>query len=182
MAKKTYGILLIILFATLVFSMLYPFYPGIREGLGSSITATDISNIQQTLNKYYNDVESAGGPCDQALTEIKAIPAPSTSDAVFNNVMTTVNSTSDQTTSKCALVDKAAAFNTNNPGVSEAINACYGKKYTSVLNMLNTLKKSDAMKDSDFANQVNSNIKTPIVSGTNSSYNAIQTLITMAGK
>lgn len=181
MAKKSYGILLIILFSTLVFSMLYPFYPGIREGLGSSLTAVDISNVQQSLNNYTTSVESPDGACAKALTAIKsAKPPPGETDIMVSNTIPMTIQQNEGATN-CTLVDKVAALNTPNETVNHAINTCYGQKYAAVLNMLNTIQKSPAMKsDSNFSTIVNTQLNAPNVSGQNSSYNAIRQYLNTA--
>lgn len=181
MAKKSYGILLIILFATLVFSMLYPFYTGIREGLGTSLTAVDISNIQQSLNTYTNAVESPEGACAKALTAIKSAkpPAGETDFIVTNTIPMTIQQNEGST--NCTLVDKIAALNSKNTSVLNAINTCYGQKYTAALNMLTTIQQSPAIKsDSSFANIVNIQLNNPSVNGSNSSYNTINEFIKTA--
>jgi len=181
MAKKGYGLLLIILFATLVFSMLYPFYTGIREGIGSSLTSVDISNVQQTLNTYTKAVESPEGTCAKALTEIKNAKPPSgeTDFLVSNTIPMTIQQNEGST--NCTLVDKIAALNSKNPSIVKAINTAYGEKYTAVLNMLNTIQQSPAMNsDSNFATIVNAQMSNPSISGPSSSYNAIDQFIKTA--
>lgn len=181
MVKKRYGILLIILIATLLFSMLYPFYTGIREGIGSSLTAVDISNVQQTMNTYTTAVESPDGACAKALKEIKgAKPPPGDTDFILTNTIPMTIQQSEGSTN-CTLIDKVAALNSNNPSVLNAINTAYGQKYTAVLTMLNTIQQSPAMEsDNDFAMIINTQLSNPSVSGPNSSYNAIDQFIQMA--
>lgn len=181
MAKKTYGILLIILFATLVFSLLYPFYTGIREGIGSSLTAVDISNVQQSLNTYTSSVESPEGACAKALTKIKSAkpPAGETDFTVSNTIPMTIQQNEGST--NCTLVDKVAALNSKNTSVLNAINTCYGEKYTAALNMLNTIQQSPAMQsDNNFATIIKSQLDNPSISGANSSYNTINQFIKTA--
>lgn len=181
MAKKGYGLLLIILFATLVFSMLYPFYTGIREGIGSSLTAVDISNVQQSLNTYTTAVESPDGACAKALTTMKNAkpPAGETDFTVTNTIPMTIQQNEGST--NCTLVDKVAALNSTNATIIKAINTAYGQKYTAVLNMLNTIQQSPAVKsDSNFATIVNAQLSNPSINGPNSSYNTIDQFIKTA--
>ena len=181
MAKKTYGILLIILFATLVFSMLYPFYTGIREGIGSSLTAVDISNVQQSLNSYTTAVESPEGACATALSAIKEAKHPpgETDFTLTNTIPMTIQQNEGST--NCSLVDKIAGLNSQNASITKAINTCYGQKYSAVLNMLNTIQKSPAMKsDTSFAMIVNTQLSNPSINGSNSAYNSINQYIKIA--
>lgn len=181
MAKKTYGILLIILFATLVFSMLYPFYSGIREGIGSSLTAVDISNVQQSLNSYTTAVESPEGACAIALSAIKeAKPPPGETDFTLTNTIPMTIQQNEGSTN-CTLVDKVAGLNSQNASVTKAINTCYGQKYSAVLNMLNTIQQSPAMRsDTNFAMIVNTQLSNPSINGSNSAYNSINQYIKIA--
>ena len=183
MAKKNYGILIFILLATLVFSMIYPFgfgY-GIQEGLGSSLTAVDISNVKQTLSTYTDSVESSNGACAVALTTIKsAKPTTGQTDFMVTN---TIPMTLQQNTgsTNCTLVDKIAALNSTNTDVVNAISTCYGQKYTAVLNMLNNIQNSSAMKaDSSFATIVNTQANNPSVNGPSTTYNTISQYINTA--
>jgi hypothetical protein len=177
---KTTGILLVILLGALVFSIIYPFYSGIQEGLGSSITSTDIKIIEDAMEEYVKEVESPGGACDTALKAIQNAKPEGTDDILLNQTIPlTISSNKESKT--CAVIDKIQALNPKNKSVTNALNTCYGKKYSAALTMLNTIQDSSAMiDDSTFSTMVKNQISNPSVKGMESSYEQIKQYLDIA--
>lgn len=182
MARKNIGILVIILLGALVFSVLYPFYSGIHEGMGSSLTSSDIRIVQDSLDTYVTTVESPGGACDTALKAIQnAKPEGDDQILLTQTIPLTISSNKDSKT--CAVIDKIQALNPQNTDVSNALNTCYGQKYAAALTLLNTIKNSSAMtSDTTFATTVKNQINSPSVKGTDSSYEQIKQYLDIASQ
>lgn len=177
---KTTGILLIILIGTLVFSILYPFYTGVQEGMGSSMTSSDIKSVEDALDDYVKTVESPGGVCDAALKEIKNAKPDGTDDLILTQTIPlTISSNKDS--KSCSIVDKIQTLNPRNAGVIKALSACYGDKYAATLTMLNTIETSSAStNDRTFATMVKNQINNPVVKGADSSYDQISQYLDIA--
>jgi hypothetical protein len=179
---KTTGILIVILLGALVFSMLYPFYGGIQEGLGSSLTSTDYKDIQDAMDDYIKEVESPKGACDVAIQDVqKAKPQGNDNVELSQTIPLTISSNKDSKV--CSTIDKIDAINPKNTDVIKAINTCYGKKYAATLAMLNKIKVLPAMtNDNAFATTVKNELNAPSVKGMDSSYDKIKEYLDIAKK
>lgn len=182
---KTIYMLLFILLATLVFSIIYPFYTVQQiEGLASSLSSEDISTVQKALDTYTNEVEGPSGACPEALSKIKEVSMKITGDKTDTLIKNTIPLTIQQNeeNKSCVIVDKVAALNPPNKDIAAQINTCYGKKYTAVLNMLNTINNSSAVKtDKEFGVIIKNQLTSPSVTGgTESSFSTINKYLTVA--
>ena len=159
--------LFVILICSLVFSLIYPFYTTIHKiPLVEGMAATDISNIQQPIDTYFNTVEK--GACYTALSKIKSFPNAST-------IMQTIN---QQDISNCSIIDNISNLNKPDTNIQKAINDCYGQKYSAVLTMIDSIRSSSTYKnDSKFSSFFDNSAKSPSVKGNNSTPDAIQQYI-----
>ena len=135
---RSIGILLILLLCTLVFSILYPFYSlnhditeGITEGIGTSLLASDMTNIQGALTTYTTE---ATLNCQKAVNTIN--PLISSDPKLSMNVN---QSNSSPLPNPCATVDSISNQKPSNSNIIKAINTCYGSNYAAVLNLLDTI-------------------------------------------
>ena len=166
-------ILLLILIIILLFFIIYPFLHSnnnIREGVANSFSAVDISNIQQHLDTYNTTSEESS--CSNAVKTIKALNLPNTNKVI--------QSSSDLP--KCGVIDKISGMNIKNDNVIKAINACYGQKYSAVLNMITNIKTTDAYaNNSNFTDFLNNASKYPSVTGNNTTAETIKTYLSAMG-
>jgi hypothetical protein len=180
---KTIYMLLFILLATLVFSIIFPFYT-VQEGLASSLSSEDISTVQNALDSYTNEVEGTSGACDTALSKIKEVSMKKTGDKTDVLIKNTIPLTiqQNQENKSCVIIDKIAALNPPNKDIAAQINTCYGKKYTAVLNMLNTINNSSAVtNDKEFGVIIKNQLNTPSVTGgMDSTFSTINQYISVA--
>jgi hypothetical protein len=175
---KSIGILLILLFCTLVFSILYPFYSlkqDITEGIGTSLLASDMTNIQGALTTYTTE---ATLNCQKAVNTIN--PLISSDPKLSMNVN---QSNSSPLPNPCATVDSISNQKPSNSNIIKAINTCYGSNYAAVLNLLDTINNAPtnvALKnDPNFAQIIKTQTDQPVVSGPQSSANLISTYISL---
>jgi hypothetical protein len=168
------GFLLIVLFFTLVFSILYPFFI-ISENIGTSLLSTDVSNIQTALTTY---TSAATSNCQTAMNTIN--PLLSSDPKLSMNVN---QSNSSPLPNPCASVDNIHNQTPSNENIMNAINTCYGANYAAVLNLLNTLNSEPAnvalKNDPIFAQIVKTQTNNPTVSGSQSSANVINNYVTL---
>jgi hypothetical protein len=165
--KRSVGILLIILLASIIFAILYPFY-SINEGLASSLTGSDITNLQKVLQKYS---DTANDNCQKTNNAILSLGSSDPQTMQINSAIK--NNTSN---TACTIVDQISNIATDS-GVVGAINTCYGNNYAAVLNLLNSINSSPLKQaladDPNFAQIVKTQTTNPSVSGQNSTYNMI---------
>ena len=177
MASKSVGsisILLVILFSTLVFSILYPFFSlnnaeGLTEGLGTSLSPADAATVQAALTTYST---SATSNCQTAMNTIN--PLISSDPKLSMNVN---QANSSPLPNPCATVDSINNQSPSNTNIINAINTCYGANYAAVLNLLNTINSADIKSDPSFTQIMNTQTKQPVVSGPQSSANLISTYV-----
>jgi len=171
---KSISILLIILFSALVFSILYPFF-SISENIGTSLLATDITNIQSALTTY---TTSATSNCQTAVNTIN--PLISSDPKLSMNIN---QANSSPLPNPCATVDNIHNQSPSNTNIINAINTCYGANYAAVLNLLDTINSEPtnvALKnDPTFAQIMKTQTSQPVVSGPQSSANLISTYISL---
>jgi hypothetical protein len=172
MAFKSISILLVILLLALVFSILYPFY-SIHEGIGSSLLATDITNIQAALTTYTTE---ATANCQKAINTINPLIPKDRSLSMSVN-----QPNNSPLPNPCAKVDSINNQSPLNTDIINAINTCYGANYSAVLNLLNTINTAPtniALKnDPNFAQIIKTQTNSPVVSGPNSSVNLINNYV-----
>lgn len=171
---KSISILLIILFSALVFSILYPFF-SISENIGTSLLATDITNIQSALTTY---TTSATSNCQTAVNTIN--PLISSDPKLSMNIN---QANSSPLPNPCATVDNIHNQSPSNTNIINAINTCYGANYAAVLNLLDTINSEPtnvALKnDPTFAQIIKTQTSQPVVNGPQSSANLISTYISL---
>lgn len=173
MGFVSWKILLLILLASIVFSILYPFY-SLHEGIGSSLSSTDITNIQGALNTYST---TANTNCQKANNSILSVAGP---DPQSMQITSTIKNNNSNT--QCAILDQIANVATDT-GVLGAVNTCYGENYAAVLNLLGQINgpfKQALADDANFAQIVKVQTANPSVSGQNSTFNTINTYVTGA--
>ena len=123
-------LLLVILFAALAISVLYPFYRGVQEGL----TAAELdpaAEIKTALVKYTNAVEMN---CQGLTSSYSSIAGLSQTDiASINGICGNANFTSS------AKFQQIVALNSNTPELINAINTVQGKNFSALMNLLQSL-------------------------------------------
>jgi len=163
----TLKILFIILLASIIFSMLYPFY-SLQEGIGSSLTSTDITNLQEVLKTY---ATTANENCHKANNSILTVSGKDSQHMKINSLIKNNNNTNTQ----CAILEQISAVATDTD-ILGAINTCYGSNYTAVLNLLSQINgpyKQSLKNDSNFEKIVEVQTKNPSTTGQSSTYNTI---------
>jgi hypothetical protein len=162
--------------------MLYPFYGGIQEGLGSSLTSTDYKDIQDAMDDYVKEIEDQKGACNVALEEVQKAKSEGNDNVELSQTIPLIIS-SNKDSKACSTIDKIDAINPKNTEVMKAINTCYGKKYTATLSMLNKMKGLPAMtSDNMFATTVKNEVNAPSIKGMDSSYERIKNYVDTAKK
>lgn len=157
------SIIFYILIIVLLLFIIYSFYTNIHEGLGTSMSVEDMAIVQQYLDTYNKTTEE--GSCTTGVKTIKALNIPNINKIIKENA----------DLSNCIIIEKIAGINNTNEKVLQAINVCYGQKYTAVLNMMKDIKSTNVYtNDSNFSSFINSTIKYPSVNGNNSSVDVIQ--------
>lgn len=166
----TLKILFIILLVSIVFSMLYPF----KEGIGSSLTSTDITNLQGALKDYAN---TANENCQKANNSILTLSGKDPQSMQINSTIknNTINT-------QCAILEQISGVATETD-ILGVVNTCYGSNYTAVLNLLEQINGpfNQALKnDSNFEKIVEVQTKNPSIHGQTSTYNMINSYVTGA--
>jgi hypothetical protein len=190
MVSKTQsiGFLLLIICVSVLFSLLFPLSTNIHEGLsfmeGFSLSNIDVTNVQTALNTYKTSIEDDTGSCDMAVKAIRAITLPpGTTDYKITNSIPLVLANNQST--HCAKVDAVNDLQPTNTGITNAIEKCYGDKYTAVLQLLSTIQNSSPTNesitdDSTFAEIITKNKKSPVIKGSITTVSIIKNYITSA--
>lgn len=163
-------IFIVLLFLFLIYPVYTPFYKTIREGASNSFSAVDISNVQQHIDVY--DKNTDDGACLTAVKSMKALNFPNTNKMIQSN----------SELPNCAIIEKIAALNIKNEKVLNIINTCYGQKYSAVLNMITSIKTTDAYtNNSNFSDFINNASNSIAVSGNNATPSKIKTYMDAMG-
>jgi hypothetical protein len=140
-------IVLIILFAALAISMIYPFYNGIHEGL-TPAELDPASTIKTALTAYTNAVELN---CQGLINSYASIVGLDQTDiASINGIVGNANFTNS------AKFQQISALNSTNTSLLTAINTVHGKNFSSLMTLLQTIPKNTS--DSIFNSMVEKQI------------------------
>jgi hypothetical protein len=137
-------ILLVILFAALAISILYPFYRGVQEGL-TGAELDPAAPIKTALLKYSNTVESN---CQVFTNSYASIAGLGQADiASINGICGNTNFTNT------AKFHQIVALNSKNKGLLDAIHEVQGKNFAALVGLLHELPSNT--NDDTFNSMVN---------------------------